>query len=231
MAEARVRAIKETFDILLPAGANGLNYAEFETVLRKACNIINDRPLAVKKSGNKKDGEILPISPNTLLLGRTSLQPPSLVDSEDGNKLTRRMKFIQEVEENWWSLWFSQVWQDLFPRQKWKDPANNLEIGDICLKGSIPTLGKAKYTLCRVTRTFPDENDLVRTVEVAARPRDSREPSLPYRNRDLFLEILPVQKLVLIARDHEIVDDSPVPAETELDVEEHADAVPPLPDV
>ena len=199
--------MKEAFDVLLPAGAKNLNFAEFETLMRRACNIVNDRPLGCKRSGTKNDGEIIPITPNTLLLGRTSLQPPSLIDSQDNDKLTKRVKFVQEVEDNWWSLWFSQIWQDLFPRHKWKLVSENLCVGDICLKGSSPSLGKAKYVHCRVTKVFPDEANLVRTVEVASRPKDSREPTLPYRSKDLFHETVPVQKLVLIVRDKDLSDD------------------------
>ena len=57
-----------------------------------------------------------------------------------------------------------------------------------------------------------DDNRLVRTVKVALRPRESRKPTLPYKNKELFQEIIPVQKLVLIARDEELESERPVPA-------------------
>ena len=135
LAEARVKAMKNGLDLMMPAGAEALSYSEFVTVIRKVTNSINDRPLGVKKSGSKSDGEYLPISPNTLLFGRTSSQQNSLIDIEDEDKLTRRTKFVEEVEREWWKLWFCQVWDTMFPRNKWKSPHENLKTGDICLKG------------------------------------------------------------------------------------------------
>ena len=88
---AEAQAMKEALNVLFSAGAGQLNFAEFWTVLRKACNTVNDRPLAVKKSGRKSDGEILPVTPKNLLLGRTSSQPCSLIDSDDENRLMRGM--------------------------------------------------------------------------------------------------------------------------------------------
>ena len=204
LAEARVRHMKEGLDHMMPAGAQSLSLSEFTTVIKKVCNTINDRPLAVKLSGSKSDGEILPITPNDLLLGRTSNQLSSLVDSDDEDKLTRRIKFIEEVEREWWKLWFSQCWHDLFPRHKWKNPEENLRTGDICLKGYSSSLGKNRYVICRVGEVFPDENGLVRTVEIFSRPHDSREKSLPYKHKELVPERIAVQRLVLISRDCDI---------------------------
>ena len=119
-------------------------------------------------------------------------------------KLTKRIKFVEEVERQGWALWFCQCWQDFFPRNKWKKPEENLKIGDICLKGYSSALGRGRYVICCVGKVFPDVNGLVRTVEVWSRPRDSREKSLPYKTKQLVSEIMAVQKLVLISRADEI---------------------------
>ena len=122
MSESRVKAFKEALDNLMPAGANNLSKSEFYTLLKLCCNMINDRPLGVKRANNAMDGEILPITPNLLLLGRSSTQPPDrYVRLDDHNKLTKRMRFIHEIEQQWWNMWFHQVWHDLFPLNKWVD--------------------------------------------------------------------------------------------------------------
>ena len=193
--------MKEALDILIPAGGDALSFVEFVSVIKKVTNTINDRPLGVKKSGSLSDGEFLPITPNTLLLGRTSSQPVSLIDEEDEDRLTRRTKFVEECEKQWWSLWFHQVWSDLFPRNKWKTPSSNLKTGDICLKALSSTVGKRRYVLCRIGEVFPDKEGLVRTVEIWSRPRDVREPSLPYSNKALISERISVQRLVLVHRE------------------------------
>ena len=113
--------MKEALDFMMPAGAESLSFAEFEATIKKVANSINDRPLAVKSSSNTADGEVLPVTPNHLLLGRTSTQINNLVDVDDEDKLTRRTKFVEEVEKEWWKLWYCQVWHTLFPRNKLED--------------------------------------------------------------------------------------------------------------
>ena len=56
------------------------------------------------------------------------------------------------------------------------------------MKGYDANLGKRRYVICRVGDVFPDQAGLVRTVEIWFRPRDSREPSLPYNNKNLVSE-------------------------------------------
>ena len=46
--------------------------------------------------------------------------------------------------------------------------------------------------------TRPDDKGLVSSVTVAMRPRDSRDPILPYKSKKLMEVELPVQRLVLI---------------------------------
>ena len=78
LAEARVRAIKHTISHMLASTLIGekptLNYAELGTLLAKAANIVNDWPIGVK---NLTEDELVPLTINQLLLGRTSSSPPS----------------------------------------------------------------------------------------------------------------------------------------------------------
>ena len=59
-------------------------------------------------------------------------------------------------------------------------------------------MGKADYRICKVVEVEKDAKDLVRTVVVAIRPRDSREKSLPYKSKRMKTMKLAVQRLVLI---------------------------------
>ena len=112
MAESRVKAFKQALDNLMPAGVENMNHAEFFTLLKLCCNLVNERPLGVRKVSDRIDSDILSITPNMLLLGRSSTQPPDdYVSPEDENKLTRRIKFIQEAENQWWRMWYCQVWR------------------------------------------------------------------------------------------------------------------------
>merc|ERR1711895_79347 len=77
LAEVRVRAIKRTISHMLASTVNGekpmLNYAELATLLAKAANIVNDRPIGIK---SVTEDELVPLTVNQLLLGHTSSTPP-----------------------------------------------------------------------------------------------------------------------------------------------------------
>ena len=77
LAKARVCAIKRTISHMLASTINGekltLNYTELATLLTKAANIVNDRPIGIK---NITEDELVPLTINQLLLGRTSSTPP-----------------------------------------------------------------------------------------------------------------------------------------------------------
>ena len=199
LAEQRVRAVKECLDLLMVSGANSLNYAEFLSLLRRCANIINDRPLGVRHHSTGVEDEILPITPNLLLLGRTSTGPLDTVQlEEEEDKFSRRASFIAELEGIWWGMWFRQCFDSLLPYRTWKDRKQNLEVGDVCLMGWEEKLGKGSYRLCRIVDVEIDETSLVRTVTVESRPRASRERGLPYRSKDLERKRIAIQHLVLI---------------------------------
>ena len=82
----------------------------------------------------------------------------------------------------------------------WKKEDPNLKIGDVCLARYEHKLGKADFRICKV------EKDLVRTVMVDMRPRDSREKSLPYKSKKMRTMKLAVQRLVLICPAQEAKD-------------------------
>ena len=69
MAESRLRAFKQTLDNLMPAGGKNMNHTEFFTLIKLSCNLIHERHLGVRKVPERIDSDILPITPDMLLLG------------------------------------------------------------------------------------------------------------------------------------------------------------------
>ena len=174
MAESKVKAFKQALDNLMPANVEKMNHAELFTLLKRCCNLINERPLGVRKASYEIDSDILLVTPTMLLLERSSAQSP-----EDENQLTCRIKFIQEAETQWWRMWYCQVWGELFPCNKWVEKGDNLKPRDICLKRFSPALKKGKYKICRVVESYPDKNGLVRTVKIQFRPYNAKEAPYP----------------------------------------------------
>ena len=119
-----------------------------------------------------------------LLLGRTStvVNESAEEEKEEEMMLPRRLAYMEELLDAWWSQWSRQVFPSLVPYQCYKDAKRhtNIGVGDVCLlryDGRI----KDTYRMCRVISVKSDKSGIVRTADVQLRPRDSREALLPYK--------------------------------------------------
>ena len=176
-----------------------LNILEFQHLMRRACNCLNDRPLAIYDVTGDEPG-VAPLTPNLLLHNYKTEGPiENLGRFEDStDKLLIRMKYMQAQFESWWSHWYRAVFHNLVPYKRWKTEERNLRVGDVCLvryQGRIPP---ADYRLCRVIETYPDEEGLVRTVKITMVSRDKRRKILPHNTQPLVQMTVAVQRLVLI---------------------------------
>ena len=89
--EAMVKILKSTLTHSLPAGRE-LRYSEMETLLSRVAMSINSRPLALKNvsSTSQQDEDMMPLTPNQLLLGHNTAEKPSMEYSEDNRFSARR---------------------------------------------------------------------------------------------------------------------------------------------
>ena len=193
-AEKRVQGVKEGMDLIMTQGSESLNYAEFRALLIRCANRINDRPLGVKKG----EGELLPLTPNQLLIGKTSSGATSMEVLDEGpDKFTKRARYVAELERLWWNIWMAQCFDTMLPFRSWTQRQQNLVVGDIVAVAHKPKLGKASYRLARVYDVTKDEEGLVRTAHLEARPPGGK-PGLPYTSKQLQKFPMAVQRLVLI---------------------------------
>ena len=66
-----------------------------------------------------------------------------------------------------------------------------------------------EYRVAKVVRVFPDKNNLVRTVDIAYRRRNRREPAAAYKSAPLVVEEgVHIQKLSLLQAADESIWDS-----------------------
>ena len=132
-------------------------------LLAKVANVINDCPIGVDQL--TKD-ELVPLTVNQLLLGRTSSAPPSESATTAGNPRDRR-RYLENLTQTWWNLWQEQVFPLLLPYSKLEDTQRhkNLQVGDVCLI-RYETKVASTYRLCKIVRVFPSDGGVVRTVEV-----------------------------------------------------------------
>jgi hypothetical protein len=128
-----------------------LNYAEFKCVLARAANVIKDRPHVLRVHG-KAEGDLVPVTPNLLLMAKTdtSSPDPNMHDDDGPDRLVKNQKRMVEVGSPWWNLWYNQVFSSLLPYNKWKKEHPNLEIKDVCLMKYDHKVGKADFRMCKV---------------------------------------------------------------------------------
>jgi hypothetical protein len=204
--EAVVKIVKKSLLHVLPAGKQ-LTYSEMETLLGRVEYSINCRPLALAPISNTSQQEdfMQPLTPNQLQLGRNSAEVPPM-EYDETNKFSARLAYVQSVHSEWWARWIEEVLPTLIPCKKWKRASRNLQIGDIVMmlyKGNLVD----DYRLAKVVQVFPDERNLVRTVEVSYRKRIKKEPREVYKSKDLVTEKIAVQRLSLLqAVDEELAD-------------------------
>jgi hypothetical protein len=205
LAEARVKAIKQTLDHMLAttlvAGKPTLHYSELVTVLAQAANIVNDRPIGAKQM---TEGDLVPVTVNQLLLGRTSTTGPrhGTRDAEEDFKACSA--YHDNLLDTWWALWRQQGFSSLLPYYRHKDAKRNtnLRTGDVCLLMYDNKI-KNTYRLCRIAEVFESEDGLVRTVRVGYRERRAGAAHV-YKSTALTEMEVAVQRLVLLVPEEEL---------------------------
>ena len=136
---------------------------------------------------------MLPLTPNMLLLGRSSDSSPPLIYSED-QKFCSRLAYVSQVEQEWWDRWHKSVLPTLFPYKKWKKKQENVAVGDVVML-KYPGHFKDDYCLARVSEVYPDEEGLVRTCQVQYRKKNPKEALTVFKSKPLISEKVTVHRL------------------------------------
>ena len=103
-----------------------------------------------------------------------------------------------KIIAEWRRKWIAQVFPDLVPRSKWKQAVRNLRVGDIGLLKYDKSLGSDSWRLARVARVDPDEDGLVRTINVRFRPRHVRDQGKKYRAKQPLDMDIGVQRFAVM---------------------------------
>ena len=194
LPEATVKVLKRTLQLALGPGVE-LKYPELVTLLTKIAYTVNSRPLGlqnVSQASNQED-VMHPLTPNMLLLGRSSNFSPSMEFSGD-ERFCTRLAYVSQVEKEWWDRWIRSVLPTLFCYRKWKLKQKNLEVGELVML-RYPGNFKDDYCVAKITAVHPGEDDLVREVTVSYKKKDSREPVEVYKSKPLISEKVSVHRL------------------------------------
>ena len=207
LAESRIKIFKQTLRRCVVGTINGnkslVSYCEMQALLADMMDRMNNRPIGLK---TLTEQDLVPLTPNCLLLGRTSTRVAALDDADYSvEDYPRRLRYCQELLQFWRREFEKQVFYNLLPYQRYKDTKRfrNLQVGDVCLL-SYPGKIQEKSRYCRVDAVHPDEDDVVRNVTISLRSRCAREKLLLYKSRQPMKMVVGVQRLVLVCPSEEV---------------------------
>ena len=193
-SEVSIKKIKRLLKIAV--GDIRLTPTELQTALYEIANLCNEKPVGMCKMPDA-DGTFAAITPNCLLLGRSSNSVT--VDSRLGENLGQRdrLRLINQVTTDFWSKWTSEVTPLHVVRQKWHQTRRNLQPGDLVLVHDSSVL-KGKYTMAIVDSVVVSTDGLVRSCKVSYRIPNSKDKIHQYTGGKLITLSRSVQKLTLL---------------------------------
>ena len=144
---------------------------ELYTCLVEVANLLNQRPIG-KLSQDPDDGAYL--CPNDILLGRATSAVPQGPFRETKNP-RHRFEFCQRIIDSFWRRWSVEVLPNLIPRKKWNGKNRNVSVDDWVIIAD-PNAVRGKWQTGKVVRVFPDDDGLIRNVEVKTTTGYYRRP-------------------------------------------------------
>ena len=194
LPESMVKVLKRTLKLTLHPGVE-LTYPELQTLLAKITYTVNSRPLGLTSvsEGSQQEDVMMPLTPNMLLLGRSSSVSPPMVYSSD-DRFCTRLAYVSQVEQEWWDRWIKNVLPTLLAYRKWKVKRENLDKGDIVMLRYAKHF-KDDYCLAKVTDVHKDPDGLVRQVTVSYRKKNPRESVEVYQSKPLISEQVAIHRL------------------------------------
>jgi hypothetical protein len=159
--ESLVKAAKRA--IHFAVGKKRLTVPEFLTVCAEAANLMNERPIGTLPSA---DFELNVLTPNSLLLGRSTAKNPGEWQPFTYNQSTQnRYHLVQTAVEDFWEKWTELYAPTLIVQRKWHVFRRNLREGDVVIVADKNVL-RGEYRLGVVRVVFPDRDGKVRRVLV-----------------------------------------------------------------
>ena len=160
--ERRIGCLKRV--IRLALGETRVTQSELQTILFEAASIANERPLSV--SGPKEDGSYTIITPNNLLIGRSTVSLPDDTALCEDLSYKDRYHIINSVTKAFWNLWATQCSPKLVDHKKWFNSSQRqLQKDDLVMIADKNAL-KAKYKLAIVSDVTPSSDGKVRKAEL-----------------------------------------------------------------
>jgi len=121
-----VRSMKRA--LLALGGSRLLREDEFLTLLARAADLLNSRPLARRANGDLSSL----LTPNHFLVGRADTGLKEKVGS-GSHLLGEKYRKLERNAVDLWERFLEEVLLDARSREKWRNPVDNLRQGDVVL--------------------------------------------------------------------------------------------------
>lgn len=112
---------------------------------------------------NHSDDEA--ITPNHLLLGRSSAFAPFGSFTNDDLLLRKKWRASQRMADVFWSKWIKEYLPNLTLRSKWCQRGRKLSVGDIVIIAD-PNSCRNSWPKGRIERVYPGLDSEVRVVDI-----------------------------------------------------------------
>ena len=162
--EALVKTVKRAQNCAI--GDQVMTFSELQTCMFEAGQLVNQRPIG-RVPSSPDDGTYL--SPNDMLLERSSAKTPQIPFENLANENTR-IGFIQQVVNSFWKRWTHEVFPQMVGQPKWHTSSRNLETGDVVLVEDSNAL-RGDWKMARVTEAFKSLDGKVRRVKLFYRTK------------------------------------------------------------
>ncbi|XP_055633490.1 uncharacterized protein LOC129773857 [Toxorhynchites rutilus septentrionalis] len=135
--EAAIKSAKRYLKII--TGNAKLTFEEFSTLLADIEAILNSRPISPASSD---PNDLQPLTPAHFIIGRPLTAPNHSEYIPTADKSYEvRYKYLHELRKHFWDRWSREYLPELQRKNKWHQPSNNLQIGDLVLvrRQKLPT--------------------------------------------------------------------------------------------
>ncbi|XP_076028384.1 uncharacterized protein LOC143017480 [Oratosquilla oratoria] len=166
VSEALIRSVKRSLKVMI--GENTLTFGELQTVFFEVANLLNERPIGIKRGSDVNAGCY--ICPNELLLGRASNHAP--VGTWARCNMNRRLEFLNSIVTGFWRKWQRDFFPTLLVQQRWHVVKRNLRVDDLVLVQDNNAL-RGRWRLAQVVEAPAGRDGLVRDVIIRYKNQSS----------------------------------------------------------
>jgi len=193
-SERAIQTVKRLLKISV--GDSRLTPSELQTILYETANLCNDKPMGINRTP-EADGSFKVLTPNCLLMGRSSNAVPDDTLLVQNLKKSDRYLLIQQITQDFWQRWTNDVTPEYVIRQKWHETQRNLKPGDLVLVHDKSAF-KGKYLMAIVDSVKISNDGRVRSCTVKYRNSDSKDRPQEYTGGKEIKITRSVQRLTLL---------------------------------